>query len=347
VLSRLGRPSWLVRMEALAARPFYVCDDPPVLRLELALTDPPLSNAAMATLDRLLPAIRARVRTAFGAGAEVLAGGLTPYIREVRAVADRDQRVVATLAALAIWIIVIGLVRDVSLSLFMILATLITYGTTLGLTHWLFVGVLGQAGVDWKVRLLLFVIIVAVGQDYNIFLVTRLLQERRNAYPAEAVWRAVVLTGPVISGCGLIMAATLGSLVVAVLENTAKQPMFAVEERVAMIEASLAEAGLDRVEVAAFDGLLSEFARRVGARVIVRGLRAVSDVEYELQMALMNRRLAPGLETLFLTAGEEVSFISSRLVREIVQLGGDVAGLVPGAVAARLAERFGGGTERR
>ncbi|RMG43992.1 MAG: pantetheine-phosphate adenylyltransferase [Acidobacteria bacterium] len=137
-----------------------------------------------------------------------------------------------------------------------------------------------------------------------------------------------------------------GSLVVAVLENTAKTPMFGAEERRAMIEEAVREAGLQRVEVASFDGLLSDFARQVGARVIVRGLRAVSDVEYELQMALMNRRLNPRLETLFLTAGEEVSFISSRLVREIVQLGGDVSGLVPRPVAERLARRFGPGKAR-
>ena len=91
--------------------------------------------------------------------------------------------------------------------------------------------------------------------------------------------------------------------------------------------------------------MLTDFAAEVGAQIIVRGLRAVSDVEYELQMSLMNRRLKPGLETVFLTASEDVSFISSRLVREIARLGGDVSGLVPASVLARLKERFGPGVE--
>ncbi len=132
-----------------------------------------------------------------------------------------------------------------------------------------------------------------------------------------------------------------GGLVVAVLRNTTKNPLFSPEERRAMFEAALADEGIGGVRVISFEGLLVDVARREGARIILRGLRAVSDFEFELQMAMMNRRLAPGIETVFLTPGEDVSFISSRLVREIVRLGGDVSGLVPRAALARLVERFG------
>ena len=94
------------------------------------------------------------------------------------------------------------------------------------------------------------------------------------------------------------------------------------------------------VEVGSFDGLLVDYAASRGANVILRGIRAVSDYEYELQMALMNRRLRPELETAFLMAGEAYSFLSSHLVKEVVSLGGDVSGLVPPAVEARLKARF-------
>ena len=94
------------------------------------------------------------------------------------------------------------------------------------------------------------------------------------------------------------------------------------------------------IAVASFTGLLVEFASRSGAIIIVRGLRAVSDYEYELQMALMNRRLAPEIETVFLMAKEEYSYVSSRLVKELARLGGDVTGLVPNLVRQRLAGRF-------
>ena len=94
------------------------------------------------------------------------------------------------------------------------------------------------------------------------------------------------------------------------------------------------------ISVASFSGLLVDFATRSGATIIVRGLRAVSDYEYELQMALMNRRLAPTIETVFLMAKEEYSYVSSRLVKELARLGGDVTGLVPNTVRQRLADRF-------
>jgi pantetheine-phosphate adenylyltransferase len=128
-------------------------------------------------------------------------------------------------------------------------------------------------------------------------------------------------------------------VVVAVLENPAKLPLFGVDERVAMLEE--ATTSLDGVEVEAFSGLLVEYARRVGARVIVKGLRAVTDFEYEIQMAQMNRRLG-GVETFFMTTAPTWSYLSSSLVREVAGFGGDVRGLVPPAVLERLHRKLEG-----
>ena len=124
-------------------------------------------------------------------------------------------------------------------------------------------------------------------------------------------------------------------VVVAVLNNEAKQPTFAVEERVAMLEELLADRPDCRVE--SFSGLLVHFMDRIGARTIVRGLRAVSDFEYEFQMALMNRSLDPRMETVFLTPKEEYTYLSSRLVKEVFFLGGQVDHLVPAPVLERMA----------
>lgn len=130
----------------------------------------------------------------------------------------------------------------------------------------------------------------------------------------------------------------MGKLIVSVLNNEAKHALFSVEERMEMLREAVD--GMDNVEVETFDGLLAEYAARRGARVILRGIRAISDYEYELQMALMNRRLQPEIETMFLLAGEGNSFLSSRLVKEVARLGGNVSGLVPEAVERRLAARF-------
>lgn len=127
-------------------------------------------------------------------------------------------------------------------------------------------------------------------------------------------------------------------VVLAILENDEKTPLFTVEERIEMIREILRDD--PAVPVRSFSGLLVDFARQSGATLIVRGLRAVSDYEYELQMALMNRRLAPGIETVFLMAKEEYSYVSSRLVKEVARLRGDVSGLVPGPVLKRLAAKF-------
>ena len=125
---------------------------------------------------------------------------------------------------------------------------------------------------------------------------------------------------------------------VAILVNPEKQPLFTVEERVAIIRDAYRRDA--RVSVDTFSGLLVDYARAVGASVIVRGLRALSDFEYEFQMALMNRRLEPGVETVFMMPSEAYSYVSSRLVKEVALLGGDVTGLVPPEVVARLKARY-------
>lgn len=126
-------------------------------------------------------------------------------------------------------------------------------------------------------------------------------------------------------------------LIVAVAVNVAKQPLFSLEERVALIKAAVTDG---RVDVRSFEGLLAEFAKKVGASVIVRGLRAVSDFEYEFQMALMNRNLAPKIETVFLVPAFDLTYLSSSLVREVARFGGDVSSLVHPAVQKALTRKF-------
>jgi len=123
-------------------------------------------------------------------------------------------------------------------------------------------------------------------------------------------------------------------VIVAVLSNPEKSPLLPTEERVALIRASLAD--IPGVEVASFSGLLVDFMKQCGARVLLRGMRAVSDFEYEFQLALMNRRLWDEVETVFLTPTEEFTYLSSRVIKEIWRVGGNVSGLVPAPVAAAL-----------
>jgi pantetheine-phosphate adenylyltransferase len=126
-------------------------------------------------------------------------------------------------------------------------------------------------------------------------------------------------------------------VVVALAENVRKAPLFSTEERHKMITDAL---GRDaRLEVDAFQGLLADYCRRRGATVVIRGLRALADFEYEFQSAHMNRRLAPDVETLFLMTSEESFYVSSSLVKEVALMGGDVSGLVPAGVVAALAEK--------
>jgi len=127
-------------------------------------------------------------------------------------------------------------------------------------------------------------------------------------------------------------------IVVAVAHNPKKQAEFSVEERVALIRDSVGDVG-GRVEVDTFEGLVVEYAKRKGAVALLRGLRAVSDFEFEFQMASMNRRLAPELQTVFLMAAEDHFYVSSSLVKEVAMLGGDVAGHVPPAVEVALRRR--------
>lgn len=123
-------------------------------------------------------------------------------------------------------------------------------------------------------------------------------------------------------------------VVVAVIRNPSKTPMFTLEERTAMLSDALS--GLDNIEISAFDGLLVDHARTLGISLVIKGLRAVSDFEYELQMAQMNSRLAPELDTMFVTATPEWAFLSSSLVKEVARHGGRVEGLVPSGVESAL-----------
>lgn len=127
-------------------------------------------------------------------------------------------------------------------------------------------------------------------------------------------------------------------VVVAIAASAKKQPAFTLEERIAMAQAALAD--LPNVEVCGFDTLLADYVQQRGAQVILRGLRAVSDFEYEFQLASMNRRLAPRVETLFLTPAENYAFISSSLVKEVASLGGDVSAFVHPKVLAALQNRL-------
>jgi pantetheine-phosphate adenylyltransferase len=127
-------------------------------------------------------------------------------------------------------------------------------------------------------------------------------------------------------------------LIVAVLNNPGKNPLFTVAERVEMLEECTRPLG--NVSVSTFDGLMVEFARRQGASAVLRGIRAISDYEYEFQMALMNRRLAPEIETVFLQPAGRYSFVSSRMLKEVFSFGGEVTGLVPPNVLKRLRSRM-------
>ncbi|MGA3136772.1 MAG: pantetheine-phosphate adenylyltransferase [Terracidiphilus sp.] len=128
-------------------------------------------------------------------------------------------------------------------------------------------------------------------------------------------------------------------LTVAILSNLVKDPLFTVEERVEMLKE--VTSSLENVSVATFHGLMVEFARQQGASAVLRGIRAISDYEYEFQMALMNRRLAPEIETVFLQPAGRYSFVSSRMLKEVFSFGGDVSGLVPPNVLKRLRDRMG------
>ncbi len=166
--------------------------------------------------------------------------------------------------------------------------------------------------------------------------------------PARADHRIAVYPGtfdPITNGHSDLVARAaplFDRIIVAVARSTSKAPGFALEERIGLARTALA--GLPNVEVRGFDTLLAQFVVECNAGVILRGLRAVSDFEYEFQLASMNRHLIPQAETLFLTPAETYSFISSSLVREIANLGGDVSGFVHPAVQKALRQRWRNGT---
>jgi pantetheine-phosphate adenylyltransferase len=127
-------------------------------------------------------------------------------------------------------------------------------------------------------------------------------------------------------------------LVVAILRNSEKTPMFSVAERREMLQELTAD--LSNVRIDTFDGLMVEYAKSIDAMCVLRGIRAISDYEYELQMALMNRKIEPTLETVFMMPADKYSYVSSRLVREVAQVGGPVKGLVPEVVEQKLREKL-------
>jgi len=127
-------------------------------------------------------------------------------------------------------------------------------------------------------------------------------------------------------------------VVVAVAHNDEKQPLFSLEQRLDLLQKTAGQ--IENVQIAEFSGLLVEFARAQGARAVIRGLRAVSDFEFEFQMALMNRNLNAAVETIFLMPKEEYTYLSSRIVKEIARLGGDVANFVPDCVVKALSGKF-------
>lgn len=131
-------------------------------------------------------------------------------------------------------------------------------------------------------------------------------------------------------------------VIVAIAINEAKTPLFSVQERLEVLNEIYS--GHSRVQIDAFSGLLVDFLKRVNARVLIRGLRAVSDFEYEFQMAHMNQKLSPEVETLFLMTGQQYFYVSSRVVKEVARFGGDVTDLVPSAVRQRLLDKFGANT---
>lgn len=236
--SETSVPAALLGMMTRALYQGKTSDGQTVLRFEVLLDHLPFSNDAIECFQRVQSAAR-EIGGANGAAPQILLSGLTSYIISVKNVVDADQKRVMGLATIIISLIVLAMVRSIPLTLFMIVSTWLTYGATITLSNLFLIHVKGLSGLDWKVRLILFVIVVAVGQDYNIFLVSRLLRRRDgkldtpgpespgresllkpspggSLFPPithrEHVRDAIIRTGSVISSCGIIMAATLGSL---------------------------------------------------------------------------------------------------------------------------------------
>lgn len=188
----------------------YLSADQRAMRLSLVLNLAPLSREAMDDVAGITSAAD-RALAQVKLGGRVYLTGTTAEMIDVRTVTQRDFLRVAALALAAILVMVTALLRDLALSAFILAATVLSYLTTVGLTCWIF-ALFGSHGLEWKVQMLLFIVLVAVGQDYSIFFAVRFAQESRQLPCAQAAEQAVIFTGPVISSCGLIMAATLGSV---------------------------------------------------------------------------------------------------------------------------------------
>jgi RND superfamily putative drug exporter len=199
----------------------YVSQDQRTARVSVILADEPMSPPAMATVERIVPRIRTELgqaEQALDVDLQLLSAGATSETIAIRDTTRSDARLVAALALSVIFFTVLALLRDPILSAFMICSTVISYLATLGICAWLLVDLMGADGLDWKIEILLFVVMVAVGVDYNIFLASRMSQEARRNGPKKAIELAVIHTGPVISSCGVIMAASLGSLMAGQLQ---------------------------------------------------------------------------------------------------------------------------------
>lgn len=190
----------------------YVSPDGKASRLTVVLDMAPLTLEAMSAMQDVRSALVGQVKSAYP-GLEIHLAGATAEMADIRTITRRDFHLIAPLAAGVVFVIVLLLLRDAILAGFMVAGTLLGYLATLGISQWVFTGLLGAVGLDWKVQVFVFVVLMAVGQDYNIFLAARLAEEATALAPVLATRRALIHTGPVISSCGVIMAATLGSLV--------------------------------------------------------------------------------------------------------------------------------------
>ncbi|HUU23864.1 MAG TPA: MMPL family transporter [Phycisphaerae bacterium] len=189
----------------------YVSRDRRAVRLVAILDHPPFTTRAMETVRTIRRAVAAEIERE-GLQAELYLAGATAQMINVRDVTQKDIRRIVVLVLAVILGIVFLLLRNPLLSLFVVAATVLTYLATLGISYWVFAALFGAGGLDWKVEVFLFVVMVAVGVDYSIFLAARMREEARRLPLRDAVHEAIVHTGPVISSCGVIMAATLGSL---------------------------------------------------------------------------------------------------------------------------------------
>ncbi len=184
----------------------FVSADGLAMRVSVILNVSPLTRTAMTDA-----AVIARAAAAASPGSTIYSSGATAEMMDLRDITQHDFHRIALLAIVAILLVVWLVLRDLPVALFILSATALSYLTTLGLTAWVF-QLMGNQGLEWKMQMLLFIVLIAVGQDYSIFFAVRLAQEARTLACKEATEKALIFTGPVISSCGLIMAATLGSV---------------------------------------------------------------------------------------------------------------------------------------